>query len=215
MLPTPLIPALFTAICVLLLVASIRREWRAVQWVAKPLASLGFLGVALAAGAGASSYGRLVLGALVLCLAGDVLLLPRSRKSFMVGLFSFLLGHVAFGVAFLHLGVEPVAVGVALGVEGIAGWIVLRFLWFHVPGSFRAPVVAYVLIISGMLALAVGAGWRVGAPWLPLAAFAFYVSDLAVARHRFVREAFVNRLVGLPLYYGAQVVLAWSAGLLV
>ena len=39
-------------------------------------------------------------------------------------------------------------------------------------------------------------------------ALAFYLSDLSVARDRFIREAFVNRLWGLPLYYGAQLLLA-------
>ncbi len=38
----------------------------------------------------------------------------------------------------------------------------------------------------------------------------FYLSDLFVARERFVTSAFVNRLVGLPLYYGGQVLLALS-----
>jgi hypothetical protein len=36
------------------------------------------------------------------------------------------------------------------------------------------------------------------------------VSDILVARQRFVREAAWNRLVGLPLYYAAQLLLAYS-----
>ena len=45
-------------------------------------------------------------------------------------------------------------------------------------------------------------------PWIAGGALAFYLSDLSVARDRFVRPAFVNRAWGLPLYYGAQFVLA-------
>jgi hypothetical protein len=41
-------------------------------------------------------------------------------------------------------------------------------------------------------------------------AVAFYLSDLFVARDRFVVEGFTNRLVGLPLYYGGQYLLAFS-----
>ena len=48
------------------------------QVVAKPLASTGFLGVAWVAGALGSTYGMVVLLALVLCWLGDVLLLWRA-----------------------------------------------------------------------------------------------------------------------------------------
>ncbi len=39
----------------------------------------------------------------------------------------------------------------------------------------------------------------------------FYISDLFVARQRFVVDSPVNRVVGLPLYYVAQFLLAFSA----
>jgi hypothetical protein len=41
--------------------------------------------------------------------------------------------------------------------------------------------------------------------------YADYLSDLSVARDRFVKPAFVNRLWGLPLYYASTVLIAWSA----
>src|SRR5258706_119486 len=40
----------------------------------------------------------------------------------------------------------------------------------------------------------------------------FYLSDLCVARDRFVAPGFANGRVGLPLYYAAQLVLAHSVG---
>ena len=52
---------------------------------------------------------------------------------------------------------------------------------------------------------AFGAG--AGAPLLA-GALGFFVSDLAVARERFVAKSFSNKLWGLPLYYAAQLVLA-------
>lgn len=183
------------------------------RWVAKPMASLGFLGVALASGALASGYGRAVLVAQVLCLAGDVLLLPKARRALRLGLFAFLAGHVAYGLAFLGRGVHGGAVAGALALEAGAGALFLRYLWPHLDEKMRGPVVAYVAVISGMLALAVGMGVATGRAWVPLAALAFYLSDMTVARHRFVREDPWNRMVGLPLYYGAQVALAWSVGL--
>ena len=42
---------------------------------------------------------------------------------------------------------------------------------------------------------------------------AFYLSDLGVARQRFVSPGLINRFVGLPLYYGAQLLFAFSTGM--
>jgi hypothetical protein len=39
---------------------------------------------------------------------------------------------------------------------------------------------------------------------------AFAASDVSVARDRFVREDFLNRAWGLPLYYGGQLLIALS-----
>ena len=42
----------------------------------------------------------------------------------------------------------------------------------------------------------------------------FYLSDIMVARDQFVVNAYINRIVGLPLYYGAQFIFASVTGLL-
>jgi uncharacterized membrane protein YhhN len=88
----------------------------------------------------------------------------------------------------------------------------LRWLRPHVPPSFVLPVRAYVAAISLMLAAAAGA-WVGGARGALLwGALLFYASDLCVARDRFVSPGFENRLVGLPLYYAATLVLASTGG---
>jgi hypothetical protein len=45
-------------------------------------------------------------------------------------------------------------------------------------------------------------------------ALGFYVSDVFVARQRFLKSEIVNRLIGLPLYYGGQFLLAFSVCLI-
>ncbi|MFW6361887.1 MAG: lysoplasmalogenase family protein, partial [Spirochaetota bacterium] len=40
----------------------------------------------------------------------------------------------------------------------------------------------------------------------------FFTSDIFVARNKFVADGFINRLLGLPLYYGGQFLLALSIG---
>ena len=83
----------------------------------------------------------------------------------------------------------------------------------------KLPVICYILVISAMV---VGAGSVMGADNLKLSgrllafggALSFYLSDLFVARQRFLKAEFVNRLIGLPLYYIGQFLLALSIALL-
>src|SRR5690606_15836297 len=90
--------------------------------------------------------------------------------------------------------------------------LVYRWLKPHLEGPMRVAVPIYIVVICGMVALAVGTHvHRSG--WMLLAgAFAFFVSDISVARDRFVSPGFDNRAWGLPLYYGAQLLLAASSG---
>jgi uncharacterized membrane protein YhhN len=184
---------------------------RAGVWLAKPLASTAFLVVALSADALATPYGRAILAGLALSWLGDVLLIPRhAPKVFLAGVGSFLLGHVAYAIAFVARGIEPGAALVAAVIVGALAALVLRWLAPHVGPDMKVAVRAYVLVISLMVIAAVGTYTRLGNAWIPVGAIGFYLSDLSVARDRFVAEEFVNRIWGLPLYYAAQVILAWS-----
>jgi len=195
-----------------LLVAEFRGV-RAGVWVAKPLASSGFVAASLASGALASVYGRSVLIALLLCWLGDVLLIPQTRAAFLAGLVSFLLGHLAFAFAFAQRGLAPGLFALALVAALAAGLVFLRYCEPHVPAALRHPVRVYVAAISLMLACAAGTVAKAGAPAILLGAFMFWLSDLAVARDRFIAPGPWNRLWGLPLYYGAQLVFASSVAL--
>ena len=182
----------------------------------KPLASTGFLAVAVAAGgldgsAGGAiaPYGLFLLIGLVFSWWGDVFLIPDDRpRIFQAGILSFLLGHVAYGVAFASLGLHPPAVGAMALVSLIPIVLVLRWLRPNLPADMVVPVYAYVMVISTMMISAVGAFATTGRPMILLGAAMFYVSDLAVARDRFISRGFQNRIWGLPLSYGGQLVLA-------
>jgi uncharacterized membrane protein YhhN len=195
------------------LIGLLAAESRGSRWgvyVCKPLASTGFVGAAIAAGALASGYGRAVLAALVLSWIGDVLLMSSRSALFLAGLGAFLIAHGGFGAAFVLRGQALGWAAGALAGLAVPAWIVSRWLRPHLPPEMRVPVHAYIVVITGMLALAVGtvAG---GSPGIILVgALAFYLSDLSVARDRFIRESFANKLWGLPLYYAAQLCLAAS-----
>jgi uncharacterized membrane protein YhhN len=204
--------ALCTAVTAVAVLALLFAEWRGSQagkWATKPLASAGFLGAALAAGAH-DRVAFAIVAALALSLIGDVFLIAKSRSAFRAGLLSFLLGHVVFGVAFVLRGIHPGASALTLLALGAIAVVVARWLVPHVEDKMRVPVIAYIVIITTMVALAAGTVAAHGHPILLVAAVAFYLSDLSVARDRFVAHGFANRLWGLPLYYGAQLLFAWS-----
>jgi uncharacterized membrane protein YhhN len=197
------------------LAATLGAEWaqrRSLLFVAKPAASLGFLVVAVGSGAWDSSYGRWILVGLVLSLLGDVFLISRGPVQFQAGLVSFLLAHVAYAGSFLIAGVSASWALVAGGVALAAAWVVVRWLLPHVEKDMRGPVLAYIGVISVMLSLAIGTLGADRTALIAAGAALFYISDLFVARDRFVTPSFLNTLIGLPLYYLAQVLLALSVG---
>jgi uncharacterized membrane protein YhhN len=209
-MPVALFVLLSIAACAGLLIAEYRDDARG-RAIFKPAASLAFIGAALAAGALQSPMGTALLAGLVLSAAGDVLLIPRGDRFFLAGVAAFALGHLAYSGAFLigglRFGLEAAAAaGLTLG----AGLVFLRPMRGQM-GAMSAPVGIYVLIISAMVGLSVGhhqSAASAASLHLAIGAAAFAASDLAVARDRFGKSDFLNRAFGLPLYYGAQLLIA-------
>ncbi|MBL0712857.1 MAG: lysoplasmalogenase [Desulfosarcina sp.] len=159
-----------------------------------------------------------VISGLALCLVGDVCLAVPGQKAFRIGLVAFLLGHIGYIAAFVIMARPEVAMWVtALLAVPLSTVVYYRLLPFL--NGMRRAVMGYVVIITLMV---IAAGTLFGAPeWsypgrlLVLnGALAFYVSDLFVARQRFVHQTFFNRLIGLPLYYLGQFQIAYSIGLI-
>ena len=208
-------PVALCAVAVAGLLVAERRGSQPGLWLTKPVASAAFIWLALASGALDSAYGRWLLAGLALCMLGDVLLIPRDRPGvFRAGVFAFLLGHVAYCAAFLTQPMSSaglVAGGVLLVV--VVGWV-LRWLSGSLPSGMVGAVRTYMVVIGIMSTLACGVT-AAGGPWqVAVGALAFTASDVSVARDRFVRHEFVNRAWGLPLYFGAQLLLAVTPALL-
>ncbi len=183
------------------------------KWAAKPAASLLFVLLALASGASESGYGVFILAGLVFCLIGDVFLIPDSKKSFLAGMAAFGLGHSAYIAAFLTNAADVSGLFVlAATAMALLSAGALRWLWPKL-GALKWPVAGYSAIIAVMASTSVLAAPPLRpAPYWPaiIGAFAFAISDLAVARDQFIARNFFNRLWGLPLYYGGQLLLAAS-----
>jgi uncharacterized membrane protein YhhN len=198
------------AAAVVSLLRAIRIEDRILEIVSKTVASASFVVLGAVRWSPGDVVGAWFLCALAFCAAGDLLLL--GTRSFDAGLLAFLLGHALYIVGFnaaLPVGSWslPILVPIALAAGGAAIW-----LWPHL-GKRRAPVLAYIVAISIMVWGSFSNLHRSSLPWTAAAgASLFYLSDLAVARQRFVRESLVNRTIGLPIYYLGQLLLAISIG---
>jgi uncharacterized membrane protein YhhN len=198
---------LVTVIATLLLVWSERREARAGIWIFKPLASLGFIAFGWASGANLD-HAQLLLAALCACALGDVLLIPQDERAFQAGVASFGLGHGLYAAAFAQRGLHVTSTAIAGVLLAALAWRVYRWLAPGVPAQLKPAVGGYCVIITAMVAIAIGTSVVTGDARVAVGAVMFFVSDLSVARDKFVAPGFGNRAWGLPLYYAAQLVLA-------
>lgn len=188
---------------------AVATDRRPIEYVAKPATMVALLGVLLTlepVEAGARPW---FVAAVVLSLAGDVfLMLPRD--AFIPGLVSFLLAHVAYVVALLVLGVTGVAlaIGAVLVTAAVTtlGLRVVRAVRESVEADFAAPVLAYIVVISLMVACAVGTG----RPFAIVGAVLFYTSDALIAWNRFVEELPAGRLAIMVTYHLGQTGLVLS-----
>jgi uncharacterized membrane protein YhhN len=179
-----------------------------VRWeaITKPLATLGAIGVAVAADASGSVTVAAVV-ALSLCLVGDIALLPQVDR-FIVGLAAFLLGHLAFLVVFASLGFD------AFWMAGI-GLVLCALLW----GSAAIPIVrnaaarglgtavrTYLGVISVMCVF----GWATGNVLVVVGVTSFVLSDTILGFRRFVVERPWQQVAVMVTYHAALVCLAAS-----
>jgi uncharacterized membrane protein YhhN len=187
-----------------------RPEGRALEYVAKPLTLIVLIGVAVALDPEDGTQRGWFVAALVLCLAGDVfLMLPNEQ--FVAGLASFLLGHVAYVVGFtLEDGFSAFGLVPGVVVVVVAGAILGRRVLSAVRRGSETelvgPVVAYIAVISAMVACAIGSG----DPVAVAGAVLFYGSDLTIALTRFERPRPWGPLTIMVTYHLAQALLAVS-----
>jgi uncharacterized membrane protein YhhN len=208
-----LIPVVLTIGCLLavagLLFAESKRL-RLLKRLSKVTASTAFVLLALSFHATGSPYGQTMLVAFALSWIGDVCLLSERSTLFLSGLASFLLAHVAFSVAFAAGPLSLAAGAAALASMVVVGVLTLAWLWPRLGTPYKAAIGAYVTAIVAMCSLAVAHSAATGSWLVGVGALAFAASDISVARDRFVSPGFSNKAWGLPLYYSAQLLLAWS-----
>ena len=154
-------------------------------------------------------YAMFITAGLVAAWFGDLALSFKGRRHLLAGLASFAIAHGLYTAGFFaRTSMDIVAVAASGVVMALTAAAILRWLAPHTPESMRVPVAAYVGIISVMVVASFGTSGALADPRIPTAAVLFAISDVLVARNWFVASALANRVVGLPIYFTAQVLFA-------
>jgi uncharacterized membrane protein YhhN len=196
--------------------AAVARRRHRAEAVLKPL-TLALL-VAAAASADLGSAKPWVLAALALGLVGDVALLfspdepvrPAGDEldpAFLIGLAAFLLGHVAYLVAFARHGLhgwQAVAgVLVVAGTVVLAMSRVLRGANVHGGRLLAGLVAAYACVLGAMVVLA----FATAAIATAIGGAVFLASDTTLAWNRFVQPLARGPLIVIVTYHVAQLMI--------
>ena len=158
-------------------------------------------------------YQLLVIAGLILGAAGDVLL--ELEGLFIVGLISFLLGHVAYILAFLQDSRKLFA-GKALIAYAYGAIMFAVLLTAGELGAMTIPVAAYVIVICTMLWRGLS---RLGVPGIkPRSAKAgaigsvlFTISDTVLAFTMFIAPIPLSSWIIMLTYWSGQFGVALSA----
>lgn len=200
-----------TAVVAIVDWVAVARDVRLLELTAKPLTLAVLIAATVFADAGPAK--PWLVAALVLGLLGDVFLMFSDETSssadgaFMAGLGSFLVGHLAYLVAFTRHGVHgwQMLAG-ALVVGGVSALAVPRVL--HGARDRGGSVLAGAV---GVYAAALGAmtilGFGTAAVATAIGALLFLASDTAIAWQRFVHPLLRGPLLVIVTYHLAQLLI--------
>jgi uncharacterized membrane protein YhhN len=200
---------------------AVAKEWKTLEYVAKPGVMLSLLAWMWAINGFEGPLFWFTLG-LVFSLAGDVfLMLPRDR--FIPGLVSFLLAHLAYVMGFTR-SLPPAnltSLVLALLVTIAAGRIYRRIAASLAEAGetkLRTPVLTYTNVISLMLLAAlltlIRPDWSTGPALLSSAgALLFFASDGLLAWNKFVEKLRYGKLLVIITYHLGQVLIVLGAAL--
>ncbi len=153
---------------------------------------------------GVKKYQLLIIIGLVFCMVGDYTL-----QWFLIGLSSFLIGHIFYIFAFLSTNERqvPTWAKIVLLVYGVSmGVWIAGTVFSSGEVVLGIAVIAYISVILTM-------GWtaiRTGSKFATIGALLFISSDSYLAINKFVMPLPFSHEVIMLTYYGAQILIALS-----
>ncbi len=149
-------------------------------------------------------YHLLICIGLIICAIGDY-----TIQWFIIGLVSFLIGHLFYITAFLGTNEQKVP-SAAKGILLLAGVIMVGVISGTLIGRgelvLAIAVFAYVAVILTM-------GWtsfRTGSRFAIIGAMLFLISDTVLALNKFILDVPYSHQLIMFTYYGAQIFIALS-----
>ncbi|MEJ5991530.1 lysoplasmalogenase family protein [Ramlibacter sp. PS3R-8] len=188
--------------------------WIDLHRVFKPLAMVLAIVFVLQRSAWLRSAGQFefkLLAALVLCLAGDVLLMLEGL--FIPGLVSFLAAHLCY-LALFKQGQSWFPSGRALFATLGAAVAMYAFLFPHLGPVLKVAVAAYAVVIALMAAQAIGRAVVLrdaASVAVAVGSVFFMLSDTVLAINRFAQPLPLAQFWVLATYYAAQVLIVRNA----
>ena len=196
--------AALSIVTALIMVLTRYAEW---TYMLIAIASVLFVLSGVAGRAWKHEFGRFMLLGLVLCCVGDL----AGPHDFTHGTLAFLGAHLAFIAAFLVQGIEwrrfvsPLPLAAVVAWIGLASWLLP-----HVPPHQYWLVLSYMTVLFVMVCLSSGIRMPRGRTLLMSGTLIFLVSDIFVARWKFVDSSPINAFFCFPLDDSACSLLALS-----
>ncbi|MFI5626954.1 lysoplasmalogenase [Nocardioides sp. NPDC051685] len=192
-------------------------SWGRRRYLTKPLVMVGLIAVTVLVGlvgpvGDSEPAAWWLIGALFFGMLGDISMNGPSTRHFLGGVGFFFVGHLAYAVTFLSLGLDaPAWSWVGFAVALVLGLPMRRVLaGAHQMGGrpMAAALVAYSLVISAMLVL----GWLTGSIWIAAGALIFVVSDtligLNLAEHGNQPPRLTNLAIMVTYHVGQALITA-------
>jgi len=188
---------------------AILRHDKRLEYATKPTVMVFLIAAALLINPASQGERALFVVALVLGLAGDVLLmLPENYL--LAGIGAFLAGHLAYAVGFRFAGFSAPGLIAGVIIAAATAGLLLRRILSALGASGRAklrnPVIAYAIVISLMTVSATASGNLVAAA----GGLLFFFSDVIFAWYRFVKPVRWGQPVNIVMYQAGQALLVLS-----
>jgi uncharacterized membrane protein YhhN len=148
--------------------------------------------------------GKLLFAGFVFCVGGDIALsfTHRGEQFFLMGLGSFLIGHVLYVLAFTR-DFEFSNSSLPLMLLWVAFAVTMAVILFPKLGEMRLPVLIYIAVILSMVVTATG--WQGPYPlFLVAGAVLFMLSDSMIAVNKFLTPISWSKYFIMATYYGGQ-----------
>ena len=161
------------------------------------------------------NYTLAIILGLLFSVGGDIALMFKSKRAFMIGLVLFLIAHVVYSIVFtIYSGFVKADLTSAL-ILILLAIIVYLYLYSGLE-KMKFPVLFYILIISFMMNRAISTFLgnffnNTHAILISIGAGLFYISDLILAVNKF-RKPFKCHRISLAFYYSGQLLIALSTG---